>query len=122
VADDATVMTDLEVMASLAALWSGGGWRRLEISQVNGRFGGYCVPWSGSPVQTADALLNPACPDVIARLATLLSAAGWQRLEIVGNRLTGRAGGWCERADGSGVRLRHLPELHHETGGRSRES
>jgi hypothetical protein len=27
-----------------------------------------------------------------------------------------------ERADGSGVRLRHIPELHHETGGRSRAS
>ena len=105
-----TVMTDPDVIASLAGLWSGSGWRRLEISQVNGRYGGYCVPWSGPPVQTADALLSPACPDVIAQLATLLSAAGWQRLEIIGDPLTGRAGGWCERSDGSGIKLRNIPE------------
>lgn len=120
-ADDATVMTDLEVMASLTALWSGSGWRRLEISQFGGRYGGYCVSAAGS-LQTADALRDPACPDVVARLAALIDAAGWQRLEIVGNPQTGRAGGWCERADGSGLRLRHIPELHHETGGRSRAS
>ncbi len=111
-----TVMTDLEVMASLTALWSGSGWERLEISQVNGRYGGYCVPGSGSAVETADALLESTCPDVITQLATLLSAAGWQRLEIVGHPLTGHAGGWCERADGSGIKLRHIPELHHEIG------
>ena len=105
-----TVMTNLEVMASLAALWSGSGWERLEISQVNGRYGGYCVPRSGSAVETADALLKPTCPDVITQLATLLSAAGWHRLEIIGDPLTGRAAGWCERADGSGIKLRHIPE------------
>lgn len=89
------LMTDLEVMAPLAALWSRSGWRRLEISQFNGRYGGYCVPAAGSPVQTADAFRDPACPDVVAQLAALLDAAGWQRLEIVGHPLTGRAGGWC---------------------------
>jgi hypothetical protein len=103
-------LTDLEVIASLAALWSRSGWRRLEISRHDGRYGGYCVPAPGSPVQTADALSGPACPQAIAQLVALIDTAGWQRLEITGNPLTGHASGWCQRADGGGFRLEHIPE------------
>lgn len=103
-------MTDLDVMAPLVTLWLQSGWRRLEISQHDGRYGGYCVPDSGRAIQTADALRAPECPEVITRLAELLGSIGWRRLEIVGNPRTGRAGGWCQRADESGFRVAYMPE------------
>ena len=101
----AQMSTDEEVMAALAALWAASGWRRLEVSRGPRGYGGYCVPPAARPIETRDALRDPACPAVITRLAALLESSGWQRLEAIGIPLTGRVSGWCRRADGSGIKL-----------------
>jgi len=113
-------MSDEDVITALVGLWSGGDWRRLEARRVQpDGIGGYCVPvvpcparmsaGRGAAVSTTDAVRNPATYlDGISELADLLSMSGWRRLEIVGHPVyrPQHPGGWCERADGSGVSVR----------------
>jgi hypothetical protein len=108
----AVPMNDEDVLSALAGIWSGGAWARLEICRPGaGGYAGYCVPVTGPRVLTADALADPAaCPDSIAELAALLSASGWQRLEIIGDPAGGRPYGWCEPADGTVVSLTQVLE------------
>jgi len=103
--------SDAAVLVMLAGLWAGSAWERLEVTATDEiGYGGYCVPVGGALVWTADALSSPAtCPPVITRLAALLRASGWQRLEIVG-RPGGGCAGWCERPDGSGISFYHADE------------
>jgi hypothetical protein len=119
----ATPMSDEEVQTALGALWADSGWERLEISLQDparrdaARYGGYCVRDRAGErylhAETADLLAGNGTfargltydRDVIDRLAALLDASGWQRLEAVATvpgRVEQGCGGWCERADGSG--------------------
>jgi len=99
-------MADEDVLAALAELWADSGCQRLEISRQgdSGRYGGYCIRDSGIEDQAADLV---ARGNIIGRrLAALLDASGWQRLEAVATvpgRVEQGCGGWCERADGSGL-------------------
>jgi hypothetical protein len=101
-------MTDDEVRAALRKLWWHTRWSRLEISHVDGRYGGYCVQARNGPrIEVDQALARIAgCPPVITALRSLIDQCGWQRLELIGDPYDGLPGGWCERADGSGVSLR----------------
>jgi hypothetical protein len=119
----AVPMGDDEVQAALGALLAVSGWERLEIGlrfPARGgatRYGGYCVRDRDGErylaAETSDLLAGNGTfargvtydQHVIDRLAALLDASGWQRLEAL--RVTGqrRWGGWCERADGSGLHL-----------------
>jgi hypothetical protein len=104
----AVPMSGEDVLSALAGIWSGGGWARLEICRpaADGGYAGYCVPVTGPRVLTAGALADPAsCPDSITGLAALLSASGWQRLQIIGYPAHGRPYGWCEPADGTVISL-----------------
>jgi hypothetical protein len=109
-------MTDEAMVRGVARLWrQAGSWRRLEASSTDSAMAGACCsPLKGAPLpvagyrgtyQTYDLLrLGSRCPAVVRELAALLEDSGWTRIEIVGS--PGRPpGGWCERADGSGINL-----------------
>ena len=104
------LVTDGDVLRALARLREASGWERLEISRdpVTGAYGGYCLPPAGRSIEIADILAGPEFPEVILELKALLDDSGWQRLEALSDR-RGGTGGYCERANGSGVRW---PALH----------
>jgi hypothetical protein len=104
-ATPAVLETDEKVLRALARLREASGWDRLEIGRRpdDGAVYGYCVATPGGrSVDTAVALESPGTPEVILRLREVFLVSGWQRLEAVSDR-RGTTGGWCERADGSGV-------------------
>lgn len=96
--------TDGDVLRALTRLRGASGWERLEIGQRpdDGLVYGHCLPPSGKPFEFSDGPVGPGSPEVILRLRELFLACGWQRLEAVSD-LRGGTGGFCERADGSGV-------------------
>lgn len=95
-------MTDQDVLAALTALLADSGWLRLEITREDpATYGGYCIPDQDRTAYIADLLARN--DGVAGQLAALLDASGWQRLEAF--RAGSGYGGWCERADGSGVHL-----------------
>ena len=106
------LVTDGDVLRALARLRERSGWERLEISRgADGSYGGYCTASTARRSdggETADLLARDPAPEVIIRLRELIDDCGWQRLEALSDR-RGGTGGWCERADGSGVRW---PDLH----------
>jgi hypothetical protein len=105
-AKDAAPVSDSDVLTALTGLWSAGAWRRLEIYRAPaGGIGGYCILACGIEVSTADALADPAAYPGVAELAALFIASGWQRFEILGDPVGTSCGGWCERADGSGINV-----------------
>lgn len=108
------MMTERELVAALARLWSRQQeWQRLEASSTDGPNGGaYCCPLDGHghllpgrESQTYKLLaLGDRCPWPVRELARLREESGWRRIEMIS--FYGRApGGWCERPDGSGVKL-----------------
>lgn len=98
------LVTDGDVLRALARLREASGWERLEISRdpVTGAYGGYCLPPEGANIEIADILARPEFPEVILELKGILDDSGWQRLEALDDR-RGGTGGYCERADGSGL-------------------
>lgn len=106
------LVTDGDVLRALTRLHQASGWERLEIA-IGPRtvhdpadpllISGYCAGPSGRNVETGDALARPGTPEVIKLLHALLLDSGWRRLEAVSD-CRGGTGGFCERADGSGVR------------------
>lgn len=108
-ADPAGPMTDEDVLAALAGIWADSGWRRLEISQQDdqSRYGGYCMTSTDIEVRTVDLVARNGI--IGRRLAALLDVSGWQRLEAIGYPPGRECGGWCERADGSGLNWAHRP-------------
>lgn len=95
-------MTDDEVTAALFRLWWHARWSRLEIGRNDDGYTGYCID-GNREYMTRAVLADPQCPEVITALARLLDDSGWRRLELVAGY--GSVGGWCERADGSGLHV-----------------
>jgi hypothetical protein len=94
---------DEDVVKRLARL---SGWRRLEIGiGTDGLIGGYCITGDNREVDTRQALRTGRYSVVLLELSALRRASGWRRLEILGEPGCSSAGGWCERADGSGLHV-----------------
>jgi hypothetical protein len=86
--------------------WRASGWRRLEIGiGASGLVSGYCVTPAGLEVNTLEEIRAGHHLDVLPELYGLLRASKWERLEIIGTPGSGTFGGWCERADGSGLHI-----------------
>lgn len=100
-------MTDDEVLGALAFLYRMSRWERLEIARVGELYGGYCVERRGGPmIHVPVALMEPERHAAIMLLKALIDQSGWQRLEMIAITGTIQAGGWCERADGTGLQVR----------------
>lgn len=100
-------MTDDEVLGALAFLYRMSRWERLEIARVGDLYGGYCVERRGGRmIHVPAALMEPERHAVIMLLKALIDQSGWQRLEMIAITGTIQAGGWCERADGTGLQVR----------------
>lgn len=95
-------MTEDEVLNSLAFLYRMSNWERLEIARAGDLYCGYCVKRGGRTIEVPVALMEPERDPVIMLLKALIDQSGWRRLEMIGVTGTFQAGGWCERADGSG--------------------
>lgn len=114
----ASLVTDGEVLRALTRLREASRWERLEMGRnpETGALGGYCADPGGRNIEVADALAMQSPPEAVIALRDLLLASGWQRLEAVaawrGVPYGGGTGGFCERADGSGV---SYPGRHERT-------